>query len=322
MSIVLGRITPAQVFKALQFNIEPGLSRSFSSSATLAKRHPSIPVITLPRQPQADLFQRSKPLTEYLGPDFRETTFRQGKIDNCYLHSTVDATQHHPLGKALLASIRVESLPVHPGGTSPAYRIYFPSGHFVELKKAEIGVPKDGYTPVKAPKAFQMLELAYAKLVSRERNQNPEFASTPFPNDGKDDALALVGCGLPSEAMGKLFVGRGAARFTRGHPDPEKLALIVKRLGQDRKNDYLLCAITQEEGMGGRVFKLPPRPDGTERNIKEFQPFHSYSIRRIHADGTVTVADPYDTENKVERLTLKEFGSIFTCVDGIKFRRR
>jgi hypothetical protein len=211
-----GQALHAWVFKAARFP-----RCGFGTSVPREQRYPPLPLVTLSK-PKTDLFQRSKPITAYLGENpFRET-FQQGKIENCYLHATVDALQHHRLGKTLLNRIRVEELPAKMGKSAPDYKIHFPAGRQVKIKASEIGQPQHGYQPVQGARGFQMLELAYAKLVSRERNGNPEYAPRPFPNGGRDHALALVGCGLPSEAMGKMLVGHRWARFTRGAEDPEK----------------------------------------------------------------------------------------------------
>ena len=314
LPVRLPQINPARLLKAGQASV-----RLFSATAQRLLRYQNLPLLKLPGLRQ-DLFQRTKPIMEYMGQNPSQATFQQGKIHNCYLHATVDATQHHRLFGRLLSRIRVGEVKDKTGGVK-AYDVYFPGCRPQKVEEREIGLAKDGYEPVRGHKGFQMLELAYAKLVSRFRNRKPEFAPVPYPNEGRDHALALVGCGLPSEAMANLFVGHRLTRFTRGHENPKSLARIVKNVGRDKQNNYLLCAITQEEGMGGRVFQLPPKLDGSERQIKAFTPFHSYSIRAIHPDDTVTIADPHDTANRVERLTLEEFGQVFTCVDGIRFKK-
>lgn len=321
MSTLLGRITPAQIFRTISPYANLSANRAFSTtSAALARRRVPQLVYSLPRLSR-DILERSMPVTECLGANPKQLTFRQGKIENCYFLSTLDAIQHHPLANWLMRGIRIEEVSPKPGESAQAVNVYFPSQRIGNVQYSQIGQPSGLLTPVQGHPIFQLLELAFGKIISRERNQKPEFAPKPFPNEGRDNPLELQGCGLPSDAMAKMLVGHQLARFTRGYADPALLSREMGRIVRDKKDGYLLCAITQGEGEGGRVFELPPREDGQPRNIKRFLPYHSYSIRNPQANnGMVTVADPHDTENLVETLTLEEFGKVFTCVDGIKFK--
>jgi len=284
----------------------------------------SLPAPELPK-PTKDVYTRSRPITDYLGPAGLKASFLQGKTGDCYVLSSLDAVQHHPHGKSILDGVRVMEEDHWPDEPNKTYTVCFPTGEQATIYSYELGLKQGEQTPVRGPEAIQLLELAFAKLSAAERNRNKRFASQPYPDEGRGHELALVRGGIPVEVMRRLFTGQERADVHRCYDDPDELRQRLAVIGRDCSQQHVLCALIipgpkknkdDEDGF----IELPPRDDGQARAIQKFYRSHSFSIREIHPNGTVTVADPHNTATKVDVLTMREFGHVFDCLSGMRFK--
>lgn len=312
-------------FRAMRNNPRFTLLMAFNVGTISYCAYPQLePFLPVPKlaQPNQDSFTRGKPLTDYLGPNPMQATFKQGKTGDCWVLSGFDAVQHHTLGSWLLESIRVEENKHDPDTPADWYKVYFPSGKVVKIEASELGVVQGKHTPAKGPLGLQLFELAFAKLVSAERNQKKKYAPEPFPHAGHGHELALVSGGQASEALNRVFGNSERSAFRRCYDSPDELRQRLCDIARDDSQEYVLCASTSQKEKGEDNFiQLPPHEDGEERPIKKFYRAHSFSLRKLEEDGTSTVADPHDTAKKVDVLTLEEFGNVFQCISGLRFQR-
>jgi hypothetical protein len=267
---------------------------------------PSLP------KPPADLVSKTHSIASYMGADPLEATFRQGSVGDCYFLAAVDSLQHHPQGKALLESIRVDM-----NFSTQTCTIFFPSGKQEEIKIGELGQPQNNKKPIQASApGVAMLELAYAQMVSRTRSQ--KWYAYNFGCSKPKTPFDLVSGGLGNVALNKILIGDKRSEITVMKIHPVLLKNFLRKVAQDERHDYILTASRGPEWPWLNLTNVRPMVKGNTKLYRD----HSYSLRSINLkDNTVTVANPHDTKNQVLTLTMKEFCRVFSEIDGIKFKK-
>ena len=257
--------------------------------------------------------------------DLSKVTIRQEDIGNCYFLAAMDAILHHPQAKAILDRIRVED---HL--SEEKYTIFFPSGYTEELDKKAIGLPQQGKWPAKTNACgIQMLELAYAQMVSRSRSQKLTAADQQTP-------FELVRGGFPSDALNEMLIGDSQSKICvrpltfgeelfRGFffKYPTKLTFLkfLREVVDDTPHDYILTTVRYMDvwPINNKTvhFRIKGYPDRLKVVVN-----HAYSIRSINLqERTITIANPHDTKRAVHVLPLKDFMAIFDFIYGIKIKK-
>lgn len=263
----------------------------------------------------------------------KRLTFQQGDINDCYLLAGIDSLLHHPAAAAIFEQIQVQEK-TDGNGTVEKYCLIFPSGRSALFREDELGRAKCKRAPLAGPNPLQMLELAYSKMTRTERNQERRH---PFPNDGRGYSPIIAGWGHTGDALQDMFGGKRVSLLEENIPrcnlqlrptdslceSPNGLRRLVsflQTISQNSENVYILGALTPASGRGLESIYLTRMQNG--RKIQqEFLRDHYYSIRSFDLpNGTITVANPHDTANKVYTLTLKEFCDAFREITGIKLK--
>lgn len=298
-------------------------------------------VSNLPKTPASQSIASFKPIepkrSKWINPRSLRSlmqgvdlSVQQKDIGNCYWIAAMDAAFHSPAGEALLnQTIQEENRNLD--GTVKEYKITFPSGRWGAFYAGEVGLVKHGKKPLQGSDLFTRLELAYAKMMRKYRN-NLRDMHQRYPNDGRGHTPILIEGGESEDALHNMFGGTKvilkAVRRDKFVPTPLRstepfstnpinlliLESKLARMESDTEHYYLLCATTPS------VTKDAPCNISTETG-KQFFRNHVYSIRSFNMnEQTITVADPHDT-SKDKTLSFEEFCQVFYRVSGIRLSK-
>ncbi len=284
------------------------------------KPEPQQKTVSLPAPPAnvTKPVQLHKPMSEdelfkfIYGDDLKKLSFKQGTMDNCYFLSALDAILHHPMGKQLLSTIKIEMKYKNRSKKVEEYTVTFPSGLKSQINVRELGAEWRKKVPVQGPLAIQLLELAYAKAV-------PEIKG-----DLSERAFMDMFGGKPIQQKARFNVPTGKiVQKTdpfKANPNALKdLEQFLSDLSQPEVyNKSIICAYTPEKlpDIGDRrhdfIYLINP-----DKSWKAFYREHTYSIRGFDlAKREITLANPHDTAKEVFTLSFEDFIKVFRGISG------
>jgi hypothetical protein len=269
------------------------------------------------------------PFSNLVNTTTRNLSFRQRDVGDCYFLAGLDALLNHPDGEALLQQIKIEARR-NSENQITSYKVTFPTGKTAHIRLTEIGVPKQGKKLADAPFYIQLLELAYGKATRDKRAGQPQLDADQL------NTVNLMEGGMFGEALRDMLGGElvqdELSTITQNYPSCDPLGAnpnavnalenFLSNLANETTHTVILGANTPAFASAFQpgFYEISiRRADGSQITIPRG---HSCSIRNFDlANRTITVADPYDTSDKVYTLSFEEFCQLFRAIPGMKLKK-
>lgn len=285
----------------------------------------------------ADIYSR------LFGPNLQEVHFKQRSIGNCYFLAALRTMLDNSERSRILRKIKIQEVPAK--GRDPLrYRVTFPGRRAIEVNARQIGQDRDGRQPVYGPLGVQLLELAYGKMIRKERNDAREKENdpkkAPYPHRGRNRTPSLMERGSSQHALMQML-GGGHIELTADQSKPfglkvestraldqnpeivEQLEIFLRGVAPhpDAPFVYLLTAIMPDNlpkdvaDDGVIHLQKSANPVSSQR---QFYRNHVYSVQAMDlGKRTITVVNPHDTKKAVHTMSFEEFCEVFWKIEGI-----